>query len=146
MHLQTALTLLNHRISYYLSEHLSYFGHVLLHIYIYIYIYVVKSTILVVQSFPTLCSPMDCSPPGSSVPGIFLARILEWGAIPLFRVLLHCRQFLYCLSLQGSLQMSDTYIGLHPQFLGKFELIPSWSTGNSYLQILQLPFRNMYMT
>ena len=34
------------------------------------------------QSCPTLCDPMDCSPPGSSVPGIFQARILEWIAIP----------------------------------------------------------------
>ena len=33
------------------------------------------------QSCPTLCNPMDCSPPGSSVPGIFQARILEWIAI-----------------------------------------------------------------
>ena len=34
-----------------------------------------------IQSCPTLCSPMDCSPPGSSVRGIFQARVLEWGAI-----------------------------------------------------------------
>ena len=30
------------------------------------------------QSCPTLCDPMDCSPPGSSVPAILQARILEW--------------------------------------------------------------------
>ena len=35
----------------------------------------------VTQSCPTLCDPMDCSPPGSSVHGIFQARALEWGAI-----------------------------------------------------------------
>ena len=35
----------------------------------------------VAQSRPTLCDPMDCSPPGSSVHGIFQARVLEWGAI-----------------------------------------------------------------
>ena len=35
----------------------------------------------VAQSCPTLSSPMDCSPPGSSVHGIFQARVLEWGAI-----------------------------------------------------------------
>ena len=35
----------------------------------------------VTQSCPTLSDPMDCSPPGSSVHGIFQARILEWGAI-----------------------------------------------------------------
>ena len=33
------------------------------------------------QSCPTLCDPMDCSLPGSPVPGIFQARILEWVAI-----------------------------------------------------------------
>ena len=35
----------------------------------------------VAQSCPTLSNPMDCSPPGSSVHGIFQARVLEWGAI-----------------------------------------------------------------
>ena len=35
----------------------------------------------VVQSCLTLCDPMDCSPPGSSVPGIYLARMLAWVAI-----------------------------------------------------------------
>ena len=34
-----------------------------------------------VQSCPTLHDPMDCSPPGSSVHGIFQTRILEWVAI-----------------------------------------------------------------
>ena len=33
------------------------------------------------QSCPTLCDPIDCSPLGSSVPGILQARILEWVAI-----------------------------------------------------------------
>ena len=33
------------------------------------------------QSCPTLCEPIDGSPPGSSVPGILQARILEWVAI-----------------------------------------------------------------
>ena len=33
------------------------------------------------QSCLTLCNPMDCSLPGSSVHGIFQARVLEWGAI-----------------------------------------------------------------
>ena len=33
------------------------------------------------QSCPTLCDPIDGSPPGSSFHGIFQARILEWGAI-----------------------------------------------------------------
>ena len=39
----------------------------------------------VAQPCPTLCDPMDCSPPGSSVPGIAQARILEWVAISYYR-------------------------------------------------------------
>ena len=35
----------------------------------------------VTQSCPTLCDPVDCSPPGSSVHGILQVRILEWVAI-----------------------------------------------------------------
>ena len=35
----------------------------------------------VTQSCPTLRDPMDCSLPGSSIHGIFQARVLEWGAI-----------------------------------------------------------------
>ena len=41
----------------------------------------VKSESEVTQSCPTLCDPMDCSPPGFSIHGVFQARVLEWGAI-----------------------------------------------------------------
>ena len=41
----------------------------------------VKSESEITQSCPTVSDPMDCSPPGSSVHGIFQARVLEWGAI-----------------------------------------------------------------
>ena len=41
----------------------------------------VKSENEVAQSCPTLSDPIDCSLPGSSVHGIFQARLLEWGAI-----------------------------------------------------------------
>ena len=40
-----------------------------------------KSESEAAQSCLTLCDPMDCSPPGSSVHGISQARVLEWGAI-----------------------------------------------------------------
>ena len=40
----------------------------------------VKSESEVAQSCPTVSDPMDCSLPGSSVHGIFQARVLEWGA------------------------------------------------------------------
>ena len=48
----------------------------------------VKSESEVTQSCPTVSDPMDCSPPGSSVHGIFQARVLEWGAIPFSVILL----------------------------------------------------------
>ena len=41
----------------------------------------VKSKSEVAQLCPTLSDPMDCNPPGSSIHGIFQARVLEWGAI-----------------------------------------------------------------
>ena len=40
----------------------------------------------VCQSCPTLCDPVECSPPCSPVHGVFQARILEWVAIPFSRV------------------------------------------------------------
>ena len=47
----------------------------------------VKSESEVTQSCPTFCDPMDCTPPGSSVHGIFQARVLEWGAIAFSNIL-----------------------------------------------------------
>ena len=78
-----------------------------------------KVKVWVTQSCPTLCNPMDCSPPGSSVhiipsqgkntgmgshsllQGIFLTQALNPG-------LLHCRQILYRLSYQGSPALRKT--------------------------------------
>ena len=45
-----------------------------------------KSESEVAQSCPTLSDPMDCGLPGSSVHGIFQARLLEWGAIARWRI------------------------------------------------------------
>ena len=68
---------------------------------------------LVTQSCPTLCDPMDYSPPGSSVHEIFPGKDTEMGChfflqgiFPtqgLNQGLLHCRQILYRLSYKGSL-------------------------------------------
>ena len=64
-------------------------------VYIYIFFHIAvhqklmqhcKSTMhacmLSLQSCPTLCDPVDCSPPGSSVHGILQDRVLEWVAMP----------------------------------------------------------------
>ena len=52
------------------------------------------------QSCPTLCNPMDCSPPGSPVPGILQARTLEWVAI----------SFSIAYSLEGKLDQPRQHI------------------------------------
>ena len=67
--------------------------------------------VLVTQSCPTLCDPMEYNPPSSSVLGILQARIQEWVAISFSKGfptqesnpgLPYCRQILYHLSLQES--------------------------------------------
>ena len=51
----------------------------------YLYLQIKPSKVMsaseVTQSCPTLSDAMDCSLPGSSIHGIFQARVLEWGAI-----------------------------------------------------------------
>ena len=48
---------------------------------IYMDRYINTAAAKTLQSSPTLCDPIDSSPPGSSVPGILQSRILEWVAI-----------------------------------------------------------------
>ena len=57
--------------------------------------------LLSLQSCPTLCDPIDGSPPGSSVPGILWARILEWVAISFSNACMHAK------SLQLRLTLCD---------------------------------------
>ena len=80
-----------------------------------------KITLLVevAQTCRTLCGPMDCSPPGSSVHGIFQARILEWVATSFSRgssrprdQTRHCRQILYHLNHQGVLGVGSVLLPL----------------------------------
>ena len=67
--------------------------------------------VLIAQSCPTLCDPMDYRLPGSRIHGILQARILKGVAVPFQGILqtqgsnsglLHCRWILYHLSHQGS--------------------------------------------
>ena len=60
----------------------------------------VKSESEVAQSFLTLSDPMDCSLPGSSIHGIFQARVLEWGAIA----------FSICISIFPQIPLSPRHL------------------------------------
>ena len=68
-----------------------------------------------VQSCPTLCDPMECNPPGSSVHGILQARIMDWIAMPSFR---------------GSSPPRDqTQVSMSPALAGRFFTISmTWET------------------
>ena len=60
----------------------------------------VKSESEVAQLCPTLSDPMDCTLPGSSVHGIFQAKVLEWGAIA-FSANQWCPQLLKIMKVKG---------------------------------------------
>ena len=51
------------------------------------------------QSCLTLCDPTDSSPPGSPIPGILQARILEWAAISFSNAGMHAKSLQLCLTL-----------------------------------------------
>ena len=77
----------------------------------------------VAQSCPTLSDPMDCSPPGSSVHGVFQARVLEW--VPLVMHLI----FLYLLQLtQERYLLNTTQFKLRSICLGQYPLV-LWQMG-----------------
>ena len=77
----------------------------------------------VAQSCSTLCDPVDCSPPSSSVPGIFLAGILEWVAISYSRGSCGAFLFFFCFNfywsvvdnvvLASRVQQSESVIHVH---------------------------------
>ena len=71
---------------------------------------------LVAKSFPTLCGPLDCSPPGSSVHGISQARPLEWVVISLSRKssLLRNRTCLSCIA-NGFFTTEPAYFFFPPE-------------------------------
>ena len=64
------------------NQNVSRQGHLQQKLIVVVGVVVVKG----IHSYPTLCNPLHCSLPGSSVHGILQARILEWAAIPFFRV------------------------------------------------------------
>jgi len=70
----------------------------------------------VAQSCPTLCDPVDCSPPGSSVHGILQVRILEWIAVSFSRGSSQPWSLLKFMSIE-SVMLSNHLILCHPLLL-----------------------------
>ena len=99
----------------------------------------VKSESEVAQSCSTLCNPMDCRPPGSSVHGIFQARVLEWVAIAfsirngytdINKGTLHSPRK-ECLEKTGN--SLDTYVILHSEIHRMSLNSKSWADGKESL-------------
>ena len=114
-----------------------------IYIFIILYIYIYICFELVTQSCLTLCDPVDCSPPGSSVHGILQARILEWVAISFSRGsfqprdwthLPHFRESFYQLSHQGS-PYTHTHTHTHRSHEGRL-----WKV--KYIHIIQTKYHN----
>ena len=104
------------------------------------------------QSCPTLCDPMDCSPPGSSVHGSLQARILEWVAIPFSRESSWPRDQTRVSCITGRIFTTEQP-GKPIQFGGNYEkrqfswcflTLPRWMTGlggTCKVVLLPLPLR-----
>ena len=78
--------------------------------------------VLVTQSFLTLCDPMDCNPPGSSVHEILQARLLEWVTTP-------------SSSCHAIFQSGGTF------FLSIDDLDPDWRPGHTFACYPERSFR-----
>ena len=85
----------------------------------------VKSESEVAQSCPTLSDPMDCSPPGSSIHGIFQARVLEWGAIAFSDIHIY-----WYIILPFSILTCNSYHMLYSTYLShiyiRYSIMNSW--------------------
>ena len=86
------------------------------------------------QSCPILCDPIDSSPPGSSVPGILQARILEWVAISFSNAFMHDKSPQSCPTLCVPINSSPPGPSIHRILQARilewaaisFSRIPPW--------------------
>ena len=110
----------------------------------------VKSESGVAQSCPTLCDPMDCSPPGSSIHGIFQARVLEWGAIAQGSnpYPLHCKVDSLPLDRQGGPWVFYIYIYNFFRFLSiinYYKILNIVPCGPCYLSFSNVLFMTLFL-
>ena len=96
-----------------------------------------KSESEVAQSCPTLSDPMDCSLPGSSVHGIFQARVLELGAIAFSDKQYRCSQIGRCLDQYFSTHGPEIAEGLRDSFM-RILTILSWDVEDQILFFIML--------
>ena len=99
----------------------------------------------VAQLYPTLCDPMDCSLPGSSIHGIFQAKVLEWGAIAFSSYILYNWVWFglciltYCLTSRSYTRTSSESIS-HVQLCNPMDCSPPGSSVHGILEWVAIPF------
>ena len=76
-------------------------------------LYAAAAAAKLLQSCPTLCNPIDGSPPGSPVPGILQARTLDWVAISFSNACMYARSLQSCLTLCNPMDSSPPGSSLH---------------------------------
>ena len=76
-------------------------------------IYAAAAAAKSLQSCPTLCDPIDGSPPGSSIPGILQIRILEWVAIPFSNACMLAKLLQSCPTLYDPMDSSPPGSSVH---------------------------------
>ena len=93
------------------------------------------------QSCPTLCNPIDGSPPGASIPGILQARILEWVAISFSNACMHAKSLqsrpTLCDPKDSSPTVSSVPRILQARIL-EWVAISSPNTGHTFSDLTQL--------
>ena len=99
----------------------------------------VKSESEVAQSCPTLRHPMDCSLPGSSVHGIFQARVLEWGAIAFYDMYVYmcvCIYIYICVCITHVCICVHVYVCV---WIYNSPLLKCWEHVRSLMTLLRTP-------
>ena len=81
------------------------------------------------QSCPTLCDPVDCGPPGSSVHGVLQTRLLEWVAMPFSKQAVQLNYFCRKLSVEEKLA-ACSYIAVYLVSWRKIK--PKWPSPQIY--------------
>ena len=109
----------------------------------------VKSESEVAQSYLTLSDPMDCSLPGSSIHGIFQARVLEWGAIAFSKrrqIEITNRQILKMFSIsnyQTNANSNHNEVSLHSAKMAIIKSLQTLEVNTNMIRISKMSTQNL---